>query len=50
MRAYAFLREPAETGDLPLVSKIMLCTAEEGVCLFEYSGPDDILITILEQP
>ena len=43
MRAYAFLREPAETGDLPHVSKIMLFTAEEGVCLFEYSGPDDVL-------
>ena len=40
MRKYAFLKEPAASGDGRRVFKIMLYEAPEGIYLFEYDSPD----------
>ena len=42
MRRYAFLREPAKVPGGP-VYKVMLCEAPEGVYLFGYARPEDVL-------
>ena len=43
MRKFAFLREPLQDGECGEVVKIMLCEAEEGWYLFEYSSLDAVL-------
>ena len=43
MRKFAILREPLRDGECGEIVKIMLCEAEEGWYLFEYSGPDAVL-------
>ena len=42
MRKYAYLREPLPRGEGDPVVKIMLYETEEGVYLFEYTGPDAV--------
>ena len=42
MRAYAYLKEPAEYGGIGPVDRVMLCSAPEGTYLFGYR-PGELL-------
>ena len=41
MRKYAWLKEPYQTAEIT-VWKIMLCKADQGFYLFQYSSPDAV--------